>query len=950
MLHFLCVFFCKVFEEKKMGNSQQVKSKFSSLELVSIHDSTKRFKFWSVYQGVLANDNQKNVSVFEFKLHHQHTRNNQDGNENSAKLESNEINFAIQCAKNALKTVKQYRHPSVIKYVDSLELQDGSFFLATEPVIPLRNVLHTMEYSEILLGFNQIATALKWLNEQCAITHNNIHLDSIYVSKDKQSRWVLGDFQFACPLKELTRQFLEQTKEMRYSETITPEEGMREFSVRSAQSRDVWAFGKCLINILNEHKEIMKKQLSTTATTTNIADNVKIDFERQFTFDSGARKWLETANESDPAQRATFDGFLKLSIFLKDPFCHTMLFFDDLRLKQTEQKEKFFRQLFPRIQRISATVLKKRVLPRMLTLPFVTEPAASSFLPHLFTPTDTNNHQSIVLQKNNNGLLSDEEYRVYMIPFLKKCFTSKNLSLRIRILQHLEYFMWYLDELTITQQVVPGTLNGLKDVNDDLVMFSMNALAQLTRYLSKLDKKSGTNHVGTVVTGVLHVLHHYAVSSASTMAIRSHALMSLIEMWDVPKVEKPVIFSALQHAIYDPDDYEIKLYALNVLLIHMHRFDPREYVNTILKCILPLTLHEKAEVRNKTIQVVTASIDYLQECDMSHWHLGMVSRHDQTLSKYTIPAVFPQSSKLPLERKAYFTGSAPSVHYHTGDDSELSDHSDRSPRPSRTLSPPPPSTAVVVNTAITSTTPITVQHHNNTVSDSPDADDFKDDDWGDKWDESDTTTPEQITQNDFETGPSASPFVSQSVTNEITFQSPVIPQQQQQQSTNLSLEKQVKMASKIEEDDDDSAQSSSIDYFSELGMSLDPTPPVTQKKKKKSVTKKTTARKSSVTTKQQQPVVTKQTLPTTPFDDDYDSGIMNTEIRYDDTGVEDVNASDWGDDDLDIGLSTISTVDNMMEFNNEQELVPTEDIPIVQTDNIIPGTETKKKKRRKKNE
>lgn len=45
----------------------------------------------------------------------------------------------------------------MIKYIDSLEVGPDHLFLATESVVPLRNVLHTLEYSEVLLGLNQIA-------------------------------------------------------------------------------------------------------------------------------------------------------------------------------------------------------------------------------------------------------------------------------------------------------------------------------------------------------------------------------------------------------------------------------------------------------------------------------------------------------------------------------------------------------------------------------------------------------------------------------------------------------------------------------------------------------------------------------------------------------------------------------------------------------------------------
>jgi len=44
-----------------------------------------------------------------------------------------------------------------LKYVDDVEVGNSHFYVATEPVVPLRSVLSSLDLSEVLLGLNQVA-------------------------------------------------------------------------------------------------------------------------------------------------------------------------------------------------------------------------------------------------------------------------------------------------------------------------------------------------------------------------------------------------------------------------------------------------------------------------------------------------------------------------------------------------------------------------------------------------------------------------------------------------------------------------------------------------------------------------------------------------------------------------------------------------------------------------
>lgn len=523
-----------------------------------------------------------------------------------------------------------------------------------------------------------------------------------------------------------------------------------------------------------------------------------------------------------------------------------------------------------------------------------------------------------------------------------------NLSLRIKLLQHLDYYIWHLDKELVIKKIIPDILLGLRDSSDDLIMFTIDALVRTTRYLSSLDQKQNTNNIQSIANRYLEILHHYVVTADTNIAIRSHSLMSLIEMWNIPKIQKAIIFSALHYAIYDTE-YEIKLYALNAILIHMERFDPREYVSLILKNIIPLALHEKIEVRNKAFQVIRRSIDHIQEYDLSKCNFGMVSRNDDP-SKYAIQPYFPPSSKLPIERKSYFAGSGPSISYGLPIDNSEAEH-------------PSPSNSIAINNTLLpeNTTHLGITTHNMlalnseiihkrsdsmeknhsslsspiTTTDRSARERIEDlmnsadvdeewEEWGDDEDNeediNDNTEPPNIT-------PTRTPhaqLISESKVSPTISKAP----------TMKSKEKEVKI---IEEDEYTAANDP--DYFSELGMdkplsintnsnNIKPAAKNNKDTKKPLATKNpnnstNNAKKSSTDTAPKKAELA-HSIPEQQDDSEEDTRPMNVEIKYEDTSLDDVNTDAWAIDDLDIDIS--DTNDNQTFAENELTNTSTEEI------------------------
>lgn len=698
---------------------------------------------------------------------------------------------------------------------------------------------------------------------------------------------MIGDFQFARAFKDVTSEFLEETKTMRRPETITPEESAKtnKHSERAA-SRDVWCFAKCVQSILSLFNESQAQKQEKANASNSVNRSRPVDYERQFLSDMSVRKWMESASDKNPVKRSTCDAFSKLSIF-REPFCETMLFFDDIRMVPNQDKAQFFRNLHLKIASVSYPILKKRVIPRMLTLPFLSEMNVSLFLPHLFAPK-MNNKTS-----NNNtvsGILEEEDYKQLIVPFITKSYHSNHLALRIRMLQQLQYYIQFFERGHFIKLILPNILMGLSDSNDDLVRFTMDALVQIARHLSSVDKKEGTNLVETVVNRYIEIIHHYAVSNNS-IAIRSHAIMSLIELWSIPKIQKSIIFSALHYAIFDTE-YEIKLYALNVVLIHMHRFDPREFVSLILKNIFPLALHEKAEVRHKATQVIKSTLDYIEEYDISSCNFGMVSRNDDP-SKYVIQAYFPPSSKLPLDRKSQFTGSAPNVDFGLSNgiaDTKSVEDGEMENENGRAVARTQPIDQHLVNEVKATT----VEQPHSDVEENGDVSE-NEDNW-DKWDE-DEEEDEEENDNKEMAVHSIAPVVIE-------------------RNVHENKEKNVKAISKMEDDDDDDTNANMPDYFSEFGMGEEV---VTVKKPAKAIIAPKASPRVSVTKspppkeqksqkssplKQKEEVVSK---PLAQLEEVVENVVRpeDTEIHYNDTSMDDVDVEGW-DDDLDIDISDVA--------------------------------------------
>ncbi|THH30408.1 hypothetical protein EUX98_g3776 [Antrodiella citrinella] len=135
---------------------------------------------WTLYDATKREDGSP-VSVFEFDSSLPKNRN------------------CMPIAKNALRKLRTIRHPDVLKFLDAVET-DSTICIMTERVRPLapaiqERVSKTAQEREdwLLWGLHRIAVALTFINDNCASTHGNVRVDSVFISPSGE--WKLGGFE-----------------------------------------------------------------------------------------------------------------------------------------------------------------------------------------------------------------------------------------------------------------------------------------------------------------------------------------------------------------------------------------------------------------------------------------------------------------------------------------------------------------------------------------------------------------------------------------------------------------------------------------------------------------------------------------------------------------------------------------------------------------------------------
>ncbi|VDK58260.1 unnamed protein product [Anisakis simplex] len=319
--------------------------------------------------------------------------------------------------------LKTMRHPNVLTYLDSIEV-DNTFYLITESCVPLSTYISESEWTAaqkefvVSWGLFQVLSCLKFLHREAKLSHDNLQC-SVYVTD--AGDWKLSGLQYAN-------------------------------SFNNARN-DLNALSILLWEIFNGFNE----EITKPGSPSKIPQRFR-DFYKKIAMPSAARL---DAEELLAENRRT--GGL-----LKNKFVDTLLFLDEFQLKDAHDKQTFFTKLNDQLHIFPNDVAKYKILPQLIRSYEYGDAG-----PHILLPLFKLGH-----------LLDADEYQRTVVPCLCKLVSSPDRVTRVKLLEKIDQFAAHLSPQIVNEKVYGNLSSGFLDTNPAVRESTVKAMVSLADKLN----------------------------------------------------------------------------------------------------------------------------------------------------------------------------------------------------------------------------------------------------------------------------------------------------------------------------------------------------------------------------------------------------------------------------------------------------------------------------------
>ncbi|KAL8618368.1 hypothetical protein ACOMHN_047440 [Nucella lapillus] len=479
----------------------------------------------------------------------------------------------VQTAKGAVKRLKTLRHPNILTFLDAVETEKVIYF-ATEPVVPLENYLQNNSDSHnetaISWGLHQILKGLSFLVNDCNLIHNNVCMASIFV--DPAGEWKIGGVDYMYPAQGADS--IPPVKILPVLQKYDPPEkadGAR--VVGNKWAADMWGLG-CLI------WEVFNGVLPRTAALKSLGKIPKILVPNYCE--------LVSANpKSRPNPGRFLEESRKKGGFLDNSFVKSMLFLEEIQIKDQSEKNKFLSSLTPSLDSFPPQMCRNKILPQLLNA-FEYGNAGSSVLAPMFK-----------IGKH----LEAEEYQRKIVPCVVKLFSSPDRSTRVNLLQQIEFFVEHLTPNVVNDQIFPNIASGFMDTNPVVRESTVKAMLHLA---ARLNYKNLNEEL----------MKHFArlQSKDDQGGIRTNTTVCLgkVACHLHPGMRQKILVSAFMRALKDqfPPARQAGILAMAATQNFYHM---QEIAGRLLPSLCTMTRDPEKIVRDQAFKAIRGFVDKLEK-------------------------------------------------------------------------------------------------------------------------------------------------------------------------------------------------------------------------------------------------------------------------------------------------------------------------------------------------
>ncbi|CAO1946403.1 unnamed protein product [Urochloa humidicola] len=505
---------------------------------------------------------------------------------------SNPQDRHLVAGRNGVKRLRTVRHPNILSFLHSTEAEvpDGpamkhTIYIVTEPVMPLSEKLKelnlggTQRDEYFAWGLHQISKAVSFLNNDCKLVHGNVCLAGVVVTQtldwklhafDVLSEFDANNEASGSPMLQFEWLVGTQYKPMELTKSDWA-------SIRKSPpwAIDSWGLGCLIYELFSGAKLARTEDLRNTA---SIPKSLLPDYQRLL--------------NSTPSRRLNPSKLIDNSEFFQNKLVETIQFMEVLNLKDSVEKDSFFRKLPNIAEQLPREIVLKKLLPVL---------ASSLEFGSAAAPALT------VLLKMGSWLPADQ-FSIKVLPTIVKLFASNDRAIRACLLQHIDQFGESLSAQTVDEQVFPNVATGFSDTTvsiRELTLKSMLVLApklsqrtisgSLLKYLSKLqvDEDPGIRTNTTILLG--NIASHMNDGTRKRVLINAFTVRALRDTF--------------------PPARAAGIMALSVTSSY---YEMTEIATRILPNIVVLTFDPDSDVRTKAFQ---ATDQFLQIARQHHQKL-----------------------------------------------------------------------------------------------------------------------------------------------------------------------------------------------------------------------------------------------------------------------------------------------------------------------------------------
>ncbi|XP_021754954.1 probable inactive serine/threonine-protein kinase scy1 [Chenopodium quinoa] len=484
----------------------------------------------------------------------------------------------IAAGRNGVKRLRTVRHPNILSFLHSTEVEmfDGSntkitIYIVTEPVTPLSEKIKELgldgkqrdEY--YAWGLHQIGKAVSFLNNDCKLIHANVCLGSVVVTQTLD--WKLHAFDV---LSEFDGNKEGSTGSMlQYAWLVGTQYKPMELvksdwvAIRNSPpwAIDSWGMGCLIYEIFSGTRLSKTEELRNTS---SIPKLLLPDYQRLLS--------------SMPSKRLNTSKLIENSEYFQNKLVDTIHFMEVLSLKDSVEKDTFFRKLPTLSDQLPRQIVLKKILPLLASaLEFGSAGALA-----------------LTALMKMSSWLPPEEFSIKVLPTIVKLFSSNDRAIRVGLLQHIEQYGESLSAQIVDEQVYPYVATGFSDTSAFLRELTLKSILVLAPKLSQR----------TMSGSLLKYLSKLQVDEEPAIRTNTTILLGNIANYLNEGTRKRVLINAFTVRALRDTFPPARGAGIMALCATSSYYDISEIATRILPNVVVLTIDPDSDVRTKSFQAV----------------------------------------------------------------------------------------------------------------------------------------------------------------------------------------------------------------------------------------------------------------------------------------------------------------------------------------------------------